>query len=84
MFGVVAMDEKVLEAWIGNDLTYAWGIRPVSIELLQVSTFLSAFSGLYFAVYAVTDETYRREFFSEVLGELETALRVRVRYLRPS
>ena len=84
VFGAVAMDEKVLEAWIGDDLTYAWGIRPISRELLQVSTFLAAFSGLYFAVYAVTDETYRREFFSEVLGELEQALRVRVRYLRGS
>jgi hypothetical protein len=82
VFGAVAMDEEVLESWIGEPLTYAWGIRPVSRELLQVSTFLAAFSGLYFAVYAVTDETYRREFFSEVLGELEQALRVRVRYLR--
>lgn len=84
VFGAVAMDEDVLEAWIGDDLDYAWGIRPVSRELVQVSTFLAAFSGLYFAVYAVTDETYRREFFSEVLGELEQALRVRVRYLRGS
>lgn len=84
VFGAVAMDEQVLEAWIGTDLTYPWGIGPVSRELLQVSTFLAAFSGLYFAVFAVTDETYRREFFSEVLGELEQALRVRVRYFRPS
>ncbi len=81
VFGAVAMKEEVLEAWIGTDLTYAWGIRPISRELVQVSTFLAAFSGLYFAVYAVTDETYRREFFTEVLGELEQALRVRVRYL---
>ena len=84
VFGAVAMDETVLEAWIGTDLTYAWGIRPISRELLQVSTFLAAFSGLYFAVYAVTDETYRRQFFTEVLGELEQALRVRVRYIRGS
>ena len=81
VFGVVAMDDEVLATWIETDLTYAWSI-PVSRELLQVSTFLAAFSGLYFAVYAVTDETYRREFFTEVLGELEQALRVRVRYIR--
>lgn len=84
VFGAVAMDEKVLEAWIGEPLTYPGGVRAISVELLQVSTFLAAFSGLYFAVYAVTDETYRREFFTEVLGELEQALRVRVRYLRDS
>jgi len=83
VFGAVAMDETVLETWIEADLTYA-GWIPVSRELLQVSTFLAAFSGLYFAVFAVTDETYRREFFSEVLGELEQALRVRVRYLSGS
>jgi hypothetical protein len=80
VFGAVAMKPSVLEAWIGEPLTFVWG--TVSVELLQVSTFLAAFSGLYFAVYAVTDETYRREFFTEVLGELEQALRVRVRYLR--
>lgn len=81
VFGAVAMDEHVLAAWIGEPLTYPWGIRPVSRELVQVSVFLAAFSGLYFAVFAVTDETYRREFFTEVLGELEQALRVRVGYL---
>lgn len=82
VFGAVAMDEAVLEAWITPDkLTYPWGIRPVSLELVQVSVFLAAFSGLYFAVFAVTDETYRREFFTDVLGELEQALRVRVGYV---
>ena len=81
VFGVVAMDDEVLATWIETDLTYAWNI-PVSRELLQVSTFLAGFSGLYFAVYAVTDDNYRRQFFTEVLGELEQALRVRVRYLR--
>jgi hypothetical protein len=82
VFGAVAMEEDVLTAWIGKDLTYPWGIRPVSRELVQVSVFLAAFSGLYFAVYAVTDETYRREFFTDILGELEQALKVRMRYLR--
>lgn len=82
VFGAVAMDDTVLETWIEEPLTYPANIHVVSTELLQVLTFLAAFSGLYFAVYAVTDETYRREFFTEVLGELEQALKVRVRYLR--
>lgn len=84
VFGAVAMDETVLEKWIEGDLTYPWRIEVVSLELVQVSVFLAAFSGLYFAVFAVTDETYRREFFTDVLGELEQALRVRVHYLRRS
>ena len=82
VFGAVAMEEAVLRKWIEEPLTYAWGFRPVSLELVQVSVFLAAFSGLYFAVYAVTDETYRREFFTGILGELEQALKVRVQYLR--
>jgi len=81
VFGAVAMDEQVLESWIGEPLSYPFGIRPISRELGQVSVFLAAFSGLYFAVYAVTDDSYRRQFFTDVLGELEQALRVRVRYL---
>ena len=32
---------------------------------------LAAFSGLYFTVYAVTDETYRDQFFTELKAELE-------------
>ncbi|PVG82695.1 hypothetical protein DDE18_10025 [Nocardioides gansuensis] len=81
VFGAVAMKDEVVEAWIGVPPTYPWGVGPVSRELVQVSTFLAGFSGLYFAVYAVTDQHYRRQFFSEVLGELEQALRVRVGYL---
>ena len=81
VFGVVAMDDEVLATWIESDLTYAWSI-PVSRELLQVSTFLAAFSGLYFAVYAVTDETYRREFFTEGVVELVQWVRVCVRLIR--
>lgn len=83
VFGAVAMDKDVLEAWVTPDkLTYPWRVELVSLELVQVSVFLAAFSGLYFAVFAVTDETYRREFFTDILGELEKALRVRVGYFR--
>ena len=34
--------------------------------LLRVSIFLAAFSGFYVAVYAVTDATYREQFFDRV------------------
>ena len=51
------------------------------VELLQVSVFLAAFSGLYFTVYAVTDETYRDQFFTEIKAELEKAVGVRAVYL---
>ena len=46
-----------------------------------MSVFLAAFSGLYFTVYAVTDEAYRDQFFTEVKNELDRAVGVRAVYL---
>ena len=62
-------------AWTGRDLTYAPEHPDVSRELVQVSMFLASFSGLYFTVYAVTDETYRRQFFSAVHGRARAGRR---------
>ena len=47
---------------------------------MQVSVFLAAFSGLYFTVYAVTDELYRKQFFSTIVRELERAVSARSAY----
>ena len=52
----------------------------VSVQLVKVSIFLGSFSGLYFTVYAVTDATYRQQFFTEILRELERAVGVRSVY----
>jgi hypothetical protein len=88
VFGLVAIKDSVVRAWLGDQSaphplpTLDW--LPVSNELFQVSVFLAAFSGLYFTVYAVTDETYRREFFSDIAQELETAVGVQRVYLRLS
>jgi hypothetical protein len=86
VFGVVAMEPSVLHLWlthpvqpIDGPLGDLFGER-LSLELLRVSTFLAAFSGLYFTVYAVTDELYRRQFFSTVIRELERAVSARVAY----
>lgn len=81
-FGAVAMDEGVVESWIGDaaPVTYPFGGSLVSLELLQVSIFLAAFSALYFTVSALTDEVYRQEFFTSVLRELERALAARTVY----
>ena len=46
-----------------------------------MSVFLAAFRGLYFAVAVMTDETYKGQFFNEVLEELERAVGVRAGYL---
>jgi len=79
---LVAIDESVIQSWLGRDPTYPPGVELVSRELTQVSIFLAAFSGLYFTVYAVTDATYRQQFFTAITRELELAVNARVAYRR--
>lgn len=81
-FGKVAISDTVIEAWVGHDPEPlpSLGWLPVSNELFQVSLFLAAFSGLYFTVYAVTDENYRRQFFTAISTELERAVGVQTVY----
>lgn len=76
LFGVVAIRPEIVRSWVGDDPT--GGV--LSTELLQVSIFLAAFSGLYFTVYAVTDPGYREQFFTEITTELEHAVGVRAVY----
>ena len=80
VFGAIAMEREVVEAWIGEPTHHLPGLESVSIELLQVAVFLAAFSGLYFTVVAVTDETFRGQFFTGVMEELELAVAVRAVY----
>ena len=63
---VLALERVVLTLWVGS---------------LWVVGFLVAFSALQFSVAAVTDATYRQEFFDEVTGEVRQALAVRSIYL---
>jgi len=82
LFGSIVMTPGVQEAWTAQEEVGSWDYLPnLSRELVQVSVFLAAFSGLYFAVAVMTDETYREQFFSEVLNELERAVGVRAGYL---
>jgi hypothetical protein len=82
VFGKLAISESVIEAWVGEPPhrlpSLDW--LPISNELFQVSVFLAAFSGLYFTVYAVTDQTYRDQFFTSVSTELERAIGVQTVY----
>jgi hypothetical protein len=80
VFGVVAIQETVIEGWIGTHATYPPGPEIVSIELIRVSTFLAGFSGFYFTVVAITDELYRKEFFTVIMDELARAVGARVVY----
>ena len=80
VFGAVAIDDGVIESWTGEQVTHVFDLDLVSEQLLQVSVFLAAFSGLYFTVYAVTDDLYRKEFFTVIMNELRRAVGARVIY----
>ena len=81
VFGAVVMSQKTQENWTDGTIRHVPWLDHLSIELVQVSVFLAAFSGLYFTVYAVTDEAYRDQFFRGVKHELERAVGVRAVYL---
>ena len=81
LFGSLVMTEGVQESWTGTATHSAPVLSNVSAELVKVSLFLAAFSGLYFTVSAVTDDTYRGQFFAAVTEELERAVGVRAVYL---
>ena len=85
LFGSLVMQTDTQLSWTGlepDELRNAPVVSNLSVELVQVSVFLAAFSGLYFAVAVMTDETYKEQFFKkEVLQELERAVGVRAGYL---
>lgn len=80
VFGAVAINDGVIESWTGEEVKHLLGFDPISEQLAQVSVFLAAFSGLYFTVYAITDEVYRKEFFTVIMNELRRAVGARVVY----
>lgn len=82
VFGSLIVNEEVQLAWTARETTSNMPVLTnVSAELVKVSLFLASFSGLYFTVSAVTDETYRGQFFAAVMEHLERAVGVRAVYL---
>ena len=76
VFGALVMTEETQRNWTQGDIHRLDWLPTVSVELIQVSVFLAAFSGLYFTVYAVTDEAYRGQFFTAIKQQLERAVGV--------
>jgi hypothetical protein len=85
VFGAIAIRPPVLKEWFGHVPADArlWGMRVpgVSSELLHVAVLLAGLSALYFAITALTDAVYRREFFDRTLAELDKAIHMRCAYL---
>lgn len=84
VFGSIAISPAVIEAWIGRPPTEGMLFgNPIGLpdELIQVSIVIAALSGLYFAIYTITDADYRAEFLDGLLREIERILLVRECYL---
>ncbi len=91
LFGLVTVRTNTIGQWTlgGVDSVETWiefsayG-APVSLtaELVKVAGFLMAFTALQFTVSALTDATYKQEFFDDLTGEIREALAVRVAYLQ--
>ena len=86
-FGMFAISLSVTEAWsIGKPDVLAsfvlFGNEAVlTDDLLKVAGFVAALSGLQFTVSAITDSTYRQEFFERAVRGVRQALAVRALYL---
>jgi hypothetical protein len=87
-FGVIGVTKPITAGFLGyppNVLAHLdlWGRHMVvTEEMLRIGGFLAVFSGFYFAVAVLTDDTYREEFLSDVVDEVGRALAVRAVYLR--
>jgi hypothetical protein len=86
-FGFLVVTGPLVESFVGVSphvlaTLDLWGRQMVlTEELLRVAGFLAVFSGFYFAVSVLTDQTYREEFLAEVVDDLRQALAVRAVYL---
>lgn len=89
-FGLVAIRPETIGQWTTGgtegvdrliDLQLFGQDIPITAELLKVTGFLMAFTALQFTVSALTDATYRKEFFDDLIVEIREALAVRAEYL---
>jgi hypothetical protein len=86
-FGLVAVREPTMEAWIGSELDRIGEVQlfghPVLLtwDLIRVAGLVAAFSALQFTFSALTDEQYRKEFFEGILVEMRESLATRALYL---
>jgi hypothetical protein len=87
-FGLVAVREPTMESWVGGGLDViarqeVFGVEVVlTWDLIRVAGLVAAFSALQFTFSALTDQTYREEFFDGMLTEMREALAVRAIYLQ--
>ena len=86
VFGLLLVPVELQTAWTGSPVdalaTFTIGGRTLTITagLISVAAILGAFSGLYFTISALSDATYRAEFFSDADRDLRDVFAVRTVY----
>jgi hypothetical protein len=82
-FGLLAIPAPLIRTWAGQYDAYVTVLNvELSRELLRVAGSIGALSGLYYAIATLTDETYRKEFLSDLTDEMRATFHDRVAYLR--
>lgn len=91
VFGVLAIREQTILQWTVQEadqvrplwsFRFAGGEHVLTWPHLAVSGFIGVFSMLQFAVQLLRDEDYRREFSTDVSGEIREVLAVQALYER--
>jgi hypothetical protein len=87
VLGMLAVPGSVQEGWVGGPVNELFRFefigepRTLSTELLVASVLIGGVCGLYFTGLALTDKTYRAEFHSRVITDIERIMAVRSVYL---
>ncbi len=82
VLGLVAVPQDVAESWTGHAVApLVAGYGSVSWESVKVALILGGFSGLAFALSALSDVVYRKDFEEVSLGSARRAVAVREVYL---
>jgi hypothetical protein len=87
VLGMILFPASVQDAWAGAPVRDLVGFvlldepRMLSLELLIVAALLGGMCGLYFTGLALTDATYRAEFNTRVVADIQRIMAVRSVYL---
>jgi hypothetical protein len=81
VLGLVVVDDETAALWIGEPPRHSAWVPFMPVALFRAAVLLAGFGSMYFAVTAMTQEEYRREFFEPVVEDVERTLAVRAVYL---
>lgn len=87
VLGVLTVPTELAEVWITKkpDVLVEFGLfgadLSLTTELLEAAGFLAGFTALQFTVSLLSDDTYQREFLTDLRESLRESLAVRAVYL---